>query len=248
MRLKNSYKVYDGPSLLTGDRIIMVVTGLTDPSKNAKTGPMAQCYIMPYAEPPHVAIKSGLDSAVCGDCPLRPITTKLRKNSALRDALSNVKPCYVQTWRGPLSTWKANKDKPVTDPGWVLSIMRHPLREGAWGDPASVPASVWDALRPEICNSYTHQYLTHDLQSRAMASTHTIEDLRRAEIRGYRSFRVISKAEYNRIGSAALDPTEILCPASKEAGARVQCVQCLLCNGKTGPDDRRKNIAIVEHP
>jgi len=36
---------------------------------------------------------------------------------------------------------------------------------------------------------------------------------------------------------------ETLCPASKEAGRRVQCAACRLCKGSA----RGKSIAIVEH-
>jgi hypothetical protein len=36
---------------------------------------------------------------------------------------------------------------------------------------------------------------------------------------------------------------ETLCPASKEAGRRVQCTACKLCKGSS----LAKSIAIVEH-
>jgi len=36
---------------------------------------------------------------------------------------------------------------------------------------------------------------------------------------------------------------EALCPASKEAGRRVQCTACKLCKGSS----KGKSIAIVEH-
>ena len=71
--MKQAIKTYDGPSMATGDRIIVVTTNLLRASKNAKTGHMAQTFIMPYAEAPHVAVKTGLDRSVCGDCPLRPM-------------------------------------------------------------------------------------------------------------------------------------------------------------------------------
>jgi hypothetical protein len=37
---------------------------------------------------------------------------------------------------------------------------------------------------------------------------------------------------------------EILCPASKEAGERVQCAQCKLCGGNSV---KGKSVAIVAH-
>ena len=54
---------------------------------------------------------------------------------------------------------------------------------------------------------------------------------------GRRTFRVIANL-------GELDRTnEALCPASKEAGRRVQCTSCKLCKGST----LAKSIAIVEH-
>jgi hypothetical protein len=38
---------------------------------------------------------------------------------------------------------------------------------------------------------------------------------------------------------------EILCPASKEAGRRVQCNACKLCGGNS--TNSPKSIAIVQH-
>ena len=54
---------------------------------------------------------------------------------------------------------------------------------------------------------------------------------------GHRTFRVVANilgVDYNK---------ETLCPASKEAGRRVQCADCKLCNGASNA----KSIAIVEH-
>jgi hypothetical protein len=42
----NSVIFYRGPSQLTGDPIVAVLTGLVTRSSNAKTGPMLQTWIL----------------------------------------------------------------------------------------------------------------------------------------------------------------------------------------------------------
>jgi len=54
---------------------------------------------------------------------------------------------------------------------------------------------------------------------------------------GRRTFRVIAD-----LGDL-VKGKETLCPASKEAGRRVQCTACKLCKGSS----LAKSIAIVEH-
>ena len=246
MKVTNSYKVYDGPSLINGERIFVAVTGIKKPSNTAKTGPLAQAFILAYDEPPHEAIKSGKDAAVCGDCPLRPITMKLRRAGKIKDGLEHLKPCYVKTFHAPLATWKCNKDKPVTDPATIHDLLRADLREGAYGDPGAVPIEVWEALRPrpKRGNSYTHQWKRAQLQARAMASTDTSAELREAEALGYRSFRTVPKSVFNVLGDAALDPNEIWCPNQTDG---IQCIKCMRCNGKKGQHDNRPSNAIVAH-
>ena len=69
--------VYRGPSLLPGGApIVGVLTGLRKPSANAKTGPMAQLWILAESENPIAAQRTGHDSAICGDCPMRPSALK----------------------------------------------------------------------------------------------------------------------------------------------------------------------------
>jgi hypothetical protein len=54
---------------------------------------------------------------------------------------------------------------------------------------------------------------------------------------GRRTFRVLT-------GTDRIDPAhEVVCPASKEAGRRVQCADCKLCAG----GKMAKSIAINEH-
>tara|TARA_R110000824_G_scaffold346368_1_gene533165 strand:+ start:3006 stop:3233 length:228 start_codon:yes stop_codon:yes gene_type:complete len=75
-----------------------------------------------------------------------------------------------------------------------------------------------------------------------MASVHTQAERLEAKGRGYRTFRIITA-----VGDHGLGRDEILCPASKEAGARTTCEKCNLCDGRKGDNDKRRDVAIVAH-
>ena len=222
----STIKLYDGPSVLDLCPIIVLLTGLAKASTNTKTGDMLQTWIMRKDVPPNEAIKTGQDVSVCGGCQLRPF-----KNSS-------GKPCYVKVWQAPLSTWKANKDLPVTSHEVARALVAgRVLRRGSYSDPAAVPQEVWDNLRASPGTGYSHQWEAFPhFAPYVMASVHTEEERSRARALGYRTFRVISDVSEVSRG-------EVLCPASKEAGARVQCARCNLCNGSkarvlTCPDTR----------
>ena len=111
------------------------------------------------------------------------------------------------------------------------------VRVGTYGDPAAVPSDVWDELlsEAETWTAYTHQKPWRpDI---AMQSADSYTEARMHWRAGRRTFRVIANL-------GQLDQThEALCPASKEAGRRVQCTACKLCKG----GKLAKSIAIVEH-
>jgi hypothetical protein len=122
------------------------------------------------------------------------------------------------------------------------------VRLGAYGDPSAVPAHIWDNLLSHSTahTGYTHQHSTNTAADyrRNMFSADTAGEARQAHALGYRTFRVIPVASYALQGKNALLENEILCPASKEAGQRVTCLQCKLCSGS---DLKAKNVAIVAH-
>lgn len=111
------------------------------------------------------------------------------------------------------------------------------VRVGTYGDPAAVPPKVWEDLLAECqtFTAYSHQsgwrpdIAMQSADNRAQAIAHWKA--------GRRTFRVI--ADLGDLDKA----NEALCPASKEAGRRVQCTACKLCKGSS----KGKSIAIVEH-
>lgn len=220
---------YRGPSLIDGAPIVGVAIYS---GRNSKTGRVLQTYIIREDMNPLEASKTGADVSICGSCPLRgtPTTDPARKQAAGRR-------CYVNLGQGPLSVFRALERGryPDVDPAAIGAGRM--VRVGTYGDPAAIPGEVWDALLSQATTwtAYTHQKPWRpDI---AMQSADTLDEAQAHWRAGRRTFRVLT-------GLADLDPVnEALCPASKEAGRRVQCAACKLCKGSA----RGKSIAIVEH-
>lgn len=225
--------LYEGKSEIEKDKdIVVVATGIKGKSKNPKTGDMVQTWVLLKDERPNDAVKSGADSAICGDCKHRPF---------------NGGKCYVNTWQAPLAVWKAyqrGKYSKPSDKEISEAVAGRMVRLGAYGDPMAVPRKVWDNLlkKAKGHTGYTHQWdrfstANGKWQALVMASADTPEEARHATQKGFRYFRVMPKNETMK--------DEILCPASKEAGEKSQCAKCRLCSGTTS--NSWKSIAIVQH-
>lgn len=220
--------IYEGPSLLNGKPIVAIATGFPgNLSKNAKTGPMVQTWILAAEEEPHLAAKSGADESVCGDCKLRPL---------------NLGVCYVTLFQGPLSiyrTWKRG-GYPSFDAQVFHGL---PVRFGAYGDPAAVPFEIWDAIgfQASMTTGYTHAWRYCDPLHKhyCMASCDNEEDALDARGRGWRTFRVTTSP-----GDKSLS-NEVICPASEEGGHKLQCIDCGACNGVQAR--RKSHIVIHAH-
>ena len=186
MASANAHKVYDGPSMIDGKPIVVIMTGFKRASKNTKTDDMIQTWILRKDIAPHTAQKTGDDASICGKCPLRPL---LHKASPVAD-----KSCYVKTWQAPLATWKANKDKDVTPLAEVAELIKdRQVRWGSYGDAAAVQGFIWGPLKGRKGTNYTHQWDTCDpeLRYRTMASVHSLKERRRAKLKGFGTFRTI---------------------------------------------------------
>lgn len=71
-----------------------------------------------------------------------------------------------------------------------------------------------------------------------MASVDTENEFEAARALGWRTFRV-------RLTSALM-PGEIVCPASQEGGHKTTCIDCRICSGHAGANNR-KSVAIYSH-
>jgi hypothetical protein len=117
------------------------------------------------------------------------------------------------------------------------------VRMGSYGDPAAVPVAIWQAMMARVAakTGYTHQWHTgrfDGLQAFCMASCDTASEHTVAKALGWRTFRV-------RLADEPLMAREIVCPASKEAGAKTSCDACKACGGNTAK--ARVDIAIMAH-
>ena len=123
-------------------------------------------------------------------------------------------------------------------------------RDGAYGDPATVPIDVWLALHVTGAKrtSYTHNWENSpELAPIAMASidSQTWPDvdaaLSTAWALGFRTYRVLGAGEQPRAN-------EFLCPESPD-DSNVQCATCGACNGKPStPTGRPNNMLSVAIP
>jgi hypothetical protein len=200
-----------------------VVCIVTKNSKNRKTGRMLQTYILTADVDPVTAARTGEESRVCGDCPLRG------------------GKCYVQRFQAPQAVWQKYRRGGYPAIQWP-ALGAHSIRIGSFGDPAFVPASVWENVVKHSAGhiGYTHQWRlpgAQYLREIVMASVESVADQCEAVAAGWRTFRV-RKPEQPKLAD------EMVCPASDEAGHRTTCSRCLFCCGRS---KRGKSVVINAH-
>jgi len=216
--------LWQGPSVLDGAPVVVIAT---DNSENRKTGGMVQTWILRSDVEPHTALKTGEDASVCGDCPHRP---------------ANGGACYVTVFQAPLAVYRAFKRGSYR---WACpqQFAGKVLRIGSYGDPGSVPLSVWRQATRGVAGytGYTHQWRTAPagLARYCMASCDTPDEVDEARALGYRTFRI-------RLDGEPLLERESVCPASAEAGHKLTCENCRACSGAQ-VGRQLSGIAIVAH-
>jgi hypothetical protein len=207
-----------------------IVAIATLETENPKTGNMVQICLLPRDIDPATAVKTGQDDIVCFDCPARG------------------EYCYVNVWQAPLSVWRAYQrgNYPVlSSDGYRAVFAGRKIRFGAYGEPILLPLLMVAQLA-EVSDGwtgYTHQWRRPEYRAYRhyfMASCETAEDYMQAIRAGWRTFRV-------RTADQPLMAHEIACPASDEMQHRTTCENCRLCDGSTGANDARKDIAIIVH-
>ena len=257
----NGAILWRGPSLLDGAPIVVIATGLASGSSNRKTGDMLQTYILREDVSPVAAVKSGADASICGNCPHRGRlaaagadgstlaggatpsgdAAEVFEKLAQRGHMVG-RTCYVNVGQGPLAVWRAYKRGRYPLAGYLVDIGRDRIvRLGTYGDPAAVPVHIWQGLTlaAKGRTGYTHQWKSAPaLKGLCMASADSVADAMEAQAQGWRTFRVAMPSDLARL------PIEAVCPASKEAGKKLTCAQCLACSGANG---RRGSIVIQAH-
>ena len=206
-------------------------------SGNIKTGGMLQTYIIRSHVHPVQAVRTGGDGAICGvgehACPMQGVMLR-RKKSAKRKGKKSFRACYVNVGQGPAMVYGAFRRGRYVDYNAVLHdqyIRGRKIRFGTYGEPVLIPLELMHHLASISAGwtGYTHQWSNlryAGYKQLLMASVHGLTgpwSREHAKHLGWRTFRTM------RDGLPAED--EILCPASKEAGKRLTCEQCRLCDG-----------------
>ena len=238
----NSIVVYDGPSVIDGKPIVVILTGLADSSENSKTGNLVQSFIIRSDVAPTDALKTGDDASVCGLCPHRPLIAKMLERAGLPWS-----PCYVRVGESVLSVYRAYKRGSYARATTIAQVAQllqgRKLRLGTYGDPAAAPVALWALLASLSAGhvGYTHQWQAVGFDHAAwsplvMASADSHDEALQAQALGMRYFRV----------SIGVDrkPLEVSCPASAEGGRKAQCSDCMLC---AGTSKQARSIVIADH-
>jgi hypothetical protein len=203
--------------MLDGKPIFAVLTGIDNPSRNPKTGPMGQVWIMRSDINPIEATRINADVSVCGSCPLKGDKGVGRA-------------CYVQLFQAPNQIFKSKAllKKPPKN------VYRHrAIRLGAYGDMAALPTEITRGIveASVMTTGYTHQWKTCDqeLSKYLMASCDSAADRALAVSMGWHTFRVKHPDQPRLKG-------EVPCPASKESKTLTTCYSCGRCNGQATKD------------
>jgi hypothetical protein len=218
--------MHNGKSRFNGENFAVVATGLNGESKNPKTGKMIQLTILPTDVNPLDSNREYKDNAgevphtVCNDCPL-----------INRGCYVNVGFSVWQIFNGLKRGIYGKKD--------YAKFVGKAVRFGAWGEPTLIPLRVTKAIinRVKTWTGYTHQWakpFAKPYRQWFMASVSNIEDKKKANKLGWRTFRIIQNAN-------EILPDEVVCPAQTH---NVQCINCGLCRGRSS---NAKNVAVIAH-
>ena len=212
---QKGFILYDGPSMLDGERIICIA--ILD-SKNKKTGNMIQTFIMRQDVRPTEAAKTGEDSSVCGSC---------RHRWHLGGS------CYVNLGHAPLAVHKAywRGSYPIYDEAKHSQYFKgRKLRMGSYGDPAALPHALWDSILKwvEAHTGYTHQIMHPNFDKAyldtCMVSADSPNQAKKFKAMGARTFRVAMAGD-------GIAKGEVQCYADSEG---ITCMECMICDGVGG--------------
>ena len=216
MTQPNGAILWEGPSPLDGQPLVLIVTGLAQSSANDKTGDMLQTWILRADVDPWTAFQGDEGFSNCGNCTHRLLRT-----------------CYVRWYQAPLSIWHAYKRGSYTrmlDLGLIRDRM---LRIGSAGDPALVPPWVWEPLLAVAAGhtGYTHLWresFAEPYRQLCQASCDGFQDYLDATAAGWKPFLVLPEGVPDPAGA-------VHCPSSKESGRVTDCATCALCDGASAP-------------
>lgn len=221
--------LHRGKSAFDGSPYVVIMP--LGKSSNAKTGSMLQTYIIRSNVHPVQAVQTGGDLAICNDCPMRGLVATRKRR---RKGKKNFRACYVNVGQGPAMVYGALRRGRYVDYNPAEHdrfIAGRKIRFGTYGEPVLIPLELLRHLASISSGwtGYTHQWANPayaEYRFLLMASVHGLSgpwSREHAKSLGWRTFRTM------RDGEPA--DGEALCPASKEAGHRLSCLTCNLCDG-----------------
>lgn len=241
--------VFDGLSRINKQPIIAVATLRSD---NTKLGDMVNVWILNKKCSPSLSIHTGMDYAVCGDCELRGHITTGDYNSQgghvgiiHKQTRNTRRTCYVVQHWAPTNIFKKFEEGgyPKLTGKTEYLLKNRPIRFGSSGDPAAIPLKTWEKLLG-LClghTSYTRQWKfpkNRSFNTFCQASVFSVEEAKKAQAKGFRTFRVSKTGQPVRdVSGKSLN--EMVCPAS--LSEKMQCNRCLICNGQY------RNVVIKVH-
>jgi len=241
-------------------------------SSNRKTGDEVQTWIIYKHEPPMMAIDTGKDVAICGDCKHRGIVLTLDDATIYADKLPTTKrkallnriedkrtkglnsinidrKCYVAVWQAPTVIYKAWKkgNYPTLTPKQVQKRFAYKkVRLGSYGDPIHIPKWKLDIILKFTLGvtGYTHQWKNKKYIEYKKYLMASVDTVKEKLLANSLGYRTFRV----RQGTDALDSNEVGCLSDRNARGNkklIPCVDCMMCSGLTSKV--KQSISIIQH-
>lgn len=249
--------------------IVCIATGN---SSNRKTGDEVQTWVLYKHEPPNIAIDTGKDSIICGDCKHRGIVLSLDDATIYSDMLTTPKKkallkriedkrakglnsinidreCYVLVFQAPLAVYKCwkNGGYPTLTPKQAQKRLAYKVvRLGSYGDPVHVPLEVWNIILKLTLGTtgYTHQWKNLEYIGYSKYLMASVDTSEEMFQANVLGYRTFRVRKKNE----EVQPNEVGCLSDRNArGTKklVPCIDCMMCSGLTSKVT--KDISIIQH-
>jgi len=249
-----------------------IVSIATFNSSNRKTGDEVQTWILYKHEPPNIAIDTGKDETICGDCKHRGIVLSLDDATIYADKLPTTKKkallkriddkrakglnsinidrkCYVTVWQAPLSiykAWKRGKYLTLTPKQVQKRFAYKKVRLGSYGDPIHIPKWKLDIILKFTLGvtGYTHQWKNKKYIEYKQYLMASVDTVKEKLLANSVGYRTFRV----RQRTDAIDSNEVGCLSDRNARGNkklVPCVDCMMCSGLTSKV--KQSISIIQH-
>ena len=241
-------------------------------SSNRKTGDEIQTWILYKHEAPNIAIDTGKDKAICGDCKHRGIVLSLDDATIYADKLSTSKKkallkriddkkakglnsinidrkCYVLVFQAPLNVYKAwkNGNYPTLTPKQAQKRFAYKkVRLGSYGDPIHIPKWKLDIILKFTLGvtGYTHQWKNLKFIEYKQYLMASVDSLEEMLQANSLGYRTFRVRQKNE----KTQSNEVGCLSDRNARGNkklVPCIDCMMCSGLTSKV--KQSISIIQH-